>query len=183
MNRDFQIRFAAGFLALLTIAAVTLAWINFRKAAQFVAPYDGVSWVERGGNVVADRVASNGPGARAGVETGDRLVAVEGRPVSRVDQVTRQMYQRGAWFSISYSLVRGAIPLEVKPILGVYHRASDDWLRTIALVYLGIGLYVLFRRWTAPGSSHFYLFCLVSFVSHSFHFTGKLNSFDWTIYW
>ena len=59
MNRDFQIRFAAGFLALLTIAAVTLAWINFRKAAQFVAPYDGVSWVERGGNVVADRVASN----------------------------------------------------------------------------------------------------------------------------
>ncbi|PYV69355.1 MAG: histidine kinase, partial [Acidobacteria bacterium] len=183
MNRDFQIRFAAGFLALLTIAAVTLAWINFRKAAQFVAPYDGVSWVERGGNVVADRVASNGPGARAGVETGDRLVAVEGRPVSRVDQVTRQMYQRGAWFSISYSLVRGAIPLEVKPILGVYHRASDDWLRTIAVVYLGIGLYVLFRRWTAPGSSHFYLFCLVSFVSHSFHFTGKLNSFDWTIYW
>src|SRR5437588_5068711 len=137
MKRDFQIRFAAGFLALLTIAAVTLAWINFRKAAQFVAPYDGVSWVERGGNVVADRVASNGPGARAGVETGDRLVAVEGRPVSRVDQVTRQMYQRGAWFSISYSLVRGAIPLEVKPILGVYHRASDDWLRTIAVVYLG----------------------------------------------
>jgi two-component system, NtrC family, sensor kinase len=183
MNRDFQIRFAAGFLALLTIAAVTLAWINFRKAAQFVAPYDGISWVERGGSVVADRVASNGPGARAGVEGGDRLVAVEGRPVSRVDQVTRQMYQRGAWFSITYSLVRGAIPLEVKPILSVYHRASDDWLRTIALVYLGIGLYVLFRRWTAPGSSHFYLFCLVSFVSHSFHFTGKLNSFDWTIYW
>src|SRR5439155_17846724 len=84
-------------------------------------------------------------------------VEVEGHPVSRVDQVTRQMYQRGAWFSITYSLLRGSIPLEVKPILGVYHRASDDWLRTIALIYLGIGLYVLFRRWTAPGSSHFYL--------------------------
>src|SRR5262249_55525222 len=33
------------------------------------------------------------------------------------------------------------------------------------------------------GSTHFYIFCLVSFVFHSFHFSGKLNSFDWTIYW
>src|SRR5581483_5551883 len=51
------------------------------------------------------------------------------------------------------------------------------------LVYLGIGLYVLLRRWTAPKATHFYLFCLVSFVFYSFHFTGKLNQFDWTIYW
>src|SRR5262249_37329302 len=99
MNREYQIRFAAGFLALLTAACVTLAWINFRKSAQFVAPYDGVTWVERDGGVVADQVVPNGPGARAGIESGDRLVAVEGGPVTRVDQVTRRMYQRGALFS------------------------------------------------------------------------------------
>src|SRR5258708_12549590 len=46
-----------------------------------------------------------------------------------------------------------------------------------------MGFYVLFRRWTAPGSTRFYIFRLVSFVFHSFHFTGRLNSFDWTIYW
>jgi len=183
MKRDYQIRFAAGFLALLTVASVTLAWINFRKGTQFVAPYDGVSWVERDGGIAADRVEANGPGARAGIEAGDRLVEVEGQPVSRVAELTRHMYQRGAWFDITYSLVRGSTPVEAKPILSVYHRASDDWLRLIALVYLGIGLYVLFRRWTAPGSTHFYIFCLVSFVFHSFHFTTKLNAFDWTIYW
>src|SRR5947208_8015478 len=93
------------------------------------------------------------------------------------------MYQRGAWFDITYSLVRGSTPVEAKPILSVYHRASDDWLRLIALIYLGIGLYVLLRRWTAPGSTHFYIFCLVSFVFYSFHYTGKLNEFDWTVYW
>src|SRR5262249_29875213 len=75
------------------------------------------------------------------------------------------------------------IPFDAKPILGVYRRASNDWLRAIGVLYLGIGLYVLFRRWTAPGSTHFYVFCLASFVFNSFHFTGKLNSFDWTIYW
>ena len=70
MKRDYQIRFAAGFLALLTVASVTLAWINFRKGTQFVAPYDGVSWVERDGGIAADRVEANGPGARAGIEAG-----------------------------------------------------------------------------------------------------------------
>ena len=53
----------------------------------------------------------------------------------------------------------------------------------IALIYLGIGLYVLLRRWTAVGSTHFYIFCLVSFIFYSFKYTGKFNDFDWTIYW
>src|SRR5207249_4239259 len=56
-------------------------------------------------------------------------------------------------------------------------------LRVIALIYLGIGFYVLFRRWTAPRSTHFYLFCLVSFIFYSFHFTGKFNLFDVIVYW
>ena len=41
----------------------------------------------------------------------------------------------------------------------------------------------MLRRWTAPGSTHFYIFCLVSFIAYSFKYTGKLNDFDWTIYW
>jgi PAS domain S-box-containing protein len=44
-------------------------------------------------------------------------------------------------------------------------------------------MYVLLRRWTAPKSTHFYVFCLVSFIFYSFHYTGKLNDFDWIIYW
>jgi PAS domain S-box-containing protein len=56
-------------------------------------------------------------------------------------------------------------------------------LRVIALIYLGIGLYVLLRRWTAPKSTHFYLLCLVSFIFYSFHYTGKLNQFDQIIEW
>jgi hypothetical protein len=59
----------------------------------------------------------------------------------------------------------------------------NDWLRLIALIYLGIGLYVLLRRWTAVGSTHFYIFCLVSFAFYSLHYTGKFNSFDWSVLW
>src|SRR5438552_19077094 len=98
MMREYQIRFAAGFLALLTVASVTLAWINFRKGTQFVAPYDGVSWVERDGGIAADRVEANGPGARAGIEAGDRLVEVEGQPVSRSEErrVGKECRDRGS---------------------------------------------------------------------------------------
>ncbi len=183
MNRDFQIRFTAVFLALLTAAAITLAGINFRKESQFVAPYDGIRWVEQGQNLVADQVAANSPGTRAGIKPGDRLVAVDGHPVSRTSAVTQQLYNDRAWSKVTYSLVRGSVPLDTALILLPAQRNSNDWLRLVAMVYLGIGLYVLFRRWTAPGSTHFYIFCLVSFVFHAFHFSGKLNPFDWTIYW
>jgi PAS domain S-box-containing protein len=59
----------------------------------------------------------------------------------------------------------------------------NSGLRLIALIYLGIGLYVLLRRWTAPRSTHFYLFCLSSFIFYAFHYTGKLNQFDEIVYW
>ena len=56
-------------------------------------------------------------------------------------------------------------------------------MRLIAMAYLCMGIYVLFRRWTAPKSTHFYVFCLVSFVLYSFRYTGELDTFDWVIYW
>src|SRR5207249_4092134 len=78
---------------------------------------------------------------------------------------------------------RNGVQLEVPVIIGPADRSFWSGLRLIALAYLGIGIYVLFRRWTAPKSTHFYIFCLVSAVSYAFHYTGKLNLFDWIIFW
>ena len=66
--------------------------------------------------------------------------------------------------------------LDSSVILAPADKSLDSWLRFIALIYLGIGFYVLLRRWTAPGSTHFYIFCLVSFIFYSFNYTGKLNA-------
>src|SRR5215831_2488737 len=106
MNREFQTRFIAGFLFLWTTIAIILAWINFRKESQFVPPYDGVWWLERNGNLIADRVDSNGPGARAGVKPGDRLLSVDGRPVSTAAAVNSQLYHDGVWTKATYGLLR-----------------------------------------------------------------------------
>src|SRR5207249_4711124 len=81
------------------------------------------------------------------------------------------------------SLWRQSVPLDSTVILIPAERSLNDWLGMIGVVYLGIGLYVLLRRWTTPSSLLFYIFWLVSFALYSFHYTGKLNQFDWTIYW
>ncbi len=183
MNRDFQVRFTAVLLALLTAAAITLAWINFQKEQSFQIPNDGISWVERGGKLLADRVEPEGPGARAGVKNGDQLVAVDKTGVARVSELARQQYRDGVYSRATYSLVRNSIPVDTQIVLVPADRSLYNALRLIGLVYLGIGLYILMRRWTARKSTHFYLFCLVSFIFYCFHYTGKLNQFDWTIFW
>ena len=183
MNRDFQIRFTAVLLALLTVAAAYLAWVNFQKEREFAVPSDGVFWMEHGGALVADRVEAMGPGDKSGIRPGDRLTAVNRHSVSDMAGLTREMYRSGAWSKTTYSVVRNSVPLDAVVILIPSDKSLYDWLRFIALIYLGIGIYVLLRRWTAPGSTHFYVFCLVSFIFYAFHYTGKFNGFDWVIFW
>jgi len=183
MNKDFQIRFTAGLLFLLTVAACVFAWINFQKEHEFQIPSDGVWWVERGGCLVADRVEPNGPGDKAGIREGDQLSTVNGREVKAASGLQRQIYGIGVWSKATYSVVRRSVAVDSVVILVPADRSLSDWLRLIALIYLGIGIYVLLRRWTAPSATHFYVFCLVSFILYSFHYTGKLNEFDLIILW
>jgi two-component system NtrC family sensor kinase len=183
MASDLKTRFFAVFLALLSVAAIVFAWINFQKEREFASPTDGVWWVEDGGNLRAARVEADGPGEKAGIKPGDHLTAVSGQKVTDVAALERQLYYAGVYSKTTYSLTRQGVNLEAPLILVPADRTLYGGLRLIALVYLGIGIYVLLRRWTAPKSAHFYLFCLVSFIFYSFHYTGKLNDFDWIIYW
>jgi two-component system, NtrC family, sensor kinase len=183
MKTESQSRFAAVALAVLTIAAAIFAIINYQKERVLQTPTDGVWWVEHQSWLRAERVDPGGPGDKAGIKVGDELTAVNTQTVNTVAALERQIYRTGIWKDSTYSLVRGEVPVDVKVILEPADKSVNTGLRLIALIYLGIGLYVLLRRWTAPKSMHFYVFCLVSFVFYSFKYTGKLNGFDEIIYW
>jgi PAS domain S-box-containing protein len=183
MNREFQARFTVIVIGIVTFAAVVFAGFNYKLEHQSAIPDDGVWWMEKSRSVVADRLDPNGPAALAGVRNGDSLVSINNHPVSSSAAIERQLYDSGVYSKATYSLLRGTVPLDVQVVLVPAERSMNDWLRLIALIYLGIGLYVLLRRWTAVGSLHFYIFCLVSFVFYSLHFTGKLNTFDWMVFW
>jgi two-component system, NtrC family, sensor kinase len=183
MNRESQARFIAVLFFLLTVAAVIFAGFNFQRERQSFSPDDGINWLEHNGRLVADRVEPGSPGEKGGIKSGDRLVSINDQEVSNTPGLERQLYRTGVWSKATYSILRDGVSLEASVILAPADRSLFNWLRLIALIYLGIGIYVLLRRWTAPGSTHFYLFCLVSFVAYAFHYVGKLNDFDWTIYW
>jgi PAS domain S-box-containing protein len=188
MRKDSLIRFSAIALALLTATTVVFAVINWQKEQEYTTPTDGVWWKEQSGALEAKAVMPNGPGEKAGIKVGDRLLRVNGLPadktIKNIVEFEKYLYRSGIYSKATYLLNRQGVNVEVGWVIPV---PADNSMklgqRLIALIYLGIGLYVLFRRWTAPKSTHFYLFCLVSFVLYSFHYTGKLNAFDQTIYW
>ncbi len=183
MKRELTVRFTAVLLAVLTVAAVFFAWVNLQKEQSFAVPYDGVWWMEREGSLRAERVDPNGPGENAGVKEGDVLLTVNAQEVASVAGVNMRLYRTGVWSKATYGLSRQGVPLEVSVILAPADKSLNTGLRLIALIYLGIGLFVLLRRWTAPKATHFYIFCLVSFVLYSFKYVGNWSLFDQSIYW
>jgi two-component system, NtrC family, sensor kinase len=192
MKNAAQTRILAIALALATLAGCVLAAMNFQRESGFDVPTDGIWWIEAPGGLRAERVPPNSPGQRAGVREGDILVGINDRPTDRLAPFVRETFRSGIWAHATYSILRptahtsdlkNAAKFDVQVILEPKDRSINQGLRFIALVYLCIGIYVLFRRWTAPKSTHFYVFCLVSFVLYSFNYTTEFDTFDWIIYW
>jgi two-component system NtrC family sensor kinase len=185
MNNNLRLRLGAVVLALLTLAAVIFAVLNFQQRAQFVTPDDGVTWVDSSQGPVAAQIAANSPADKAGIKTGDVAQSVEGVTVQRAIDIRKVVWHLGTWAEVRYQVARDGEPLTI-PLVTVpsQNRSSiEDYLRITGLLYLFIGLFIFARRWNAPRAVHFYFFCLVSFIFYSFHYSGKLNSFDQIIYW
>lgn len=184
MERSLQTRITVLLLAFFTVAAGVFAAFNFVQENNYPLPTDGVWWTEASGGLQAQRILSNSPAEHAGIKTGDLLIQANDHTVPRYASLVRQMLFTGSYGTIHYTLIRSGVKLpEVPLILAPVDRSNNQGFRLIALVYLGIGLYVLFRRWTAQHATHFYIFCLASFVLYAFKYTGKLNALDEVIFW
>ena len=191
MRNAFQTRVLVVALAIATLGVCVLAAFNFSDELSAKFPTDGVVWVETQGGLRADRVPEDSPGGKDGIRTGDILESINGTPTKRLADQMRAIYQATPWTTATYMIARpmpgsntaisSHFPVQV--YLEDEDRSLAQGSRLIALVYLLIGLYVLFRRWTAPKSLHFFLFCLVSFVLYAFRATGEPGVFDRVIYW
>jgi PAS domain S-box-containing protein len=191
METSLLNRVQATLLALATAALFVLAVLNLLEQRQFPQPDDGVWWGEAAGGLQAQKVLPNKPGQRAGIQVGDLLTGVSESPtgavtpVARVADLERALYATCSYCQVYYTITRDGIPLEtpVKVIPEPLDRSLEFGLRMIGLIYLVIGFYVLFRRWGAPRSKHFYLFCLVSFALYALKYTTKLDTLDWAVFW
>src|SRR5580704_4000570 len=188
MTHDSQIvgaRVGAIVLVLLTIGAIVFGVINFQQRLSFDVPDDGVSWWDSGQGLTTKYVAPNSPAERAGLKSGDVLVSIDGQPLTRAIDVSKRLWGLGIWSQARYEIRRQNRTFDTSVITAPAPKpiSIENYLRVVGLLYLLIGLYVFARRWSASRAVHFYTFCLASFVLFSFHYTGKLNSFDWEVYW
>jgi two-component system NtrC family sensor kinase len=185
MRQNLRVSLGAVVLALATLAAVIFALINFDQRSRFEVVYDGVAWLDTEHGIQASQVAPNSPATRAGIRPGDFLLTFNGATVTRAAEVPRRLDRAGLWSQVRYKLSRGGEEFET-PLLtapAIKPLATENYLRVVGLLYLFIGLFIFIRRWNAPRAVHFYVFCLVSFILWSFHFSGKLDTFDWEVYW
>ena len=184
-------RLGAVTLALLTLAAIVFAVLNFQQSSRVALPDDGVTWMDGPGGVVAWYVSPDSPAAKAGIQPGDFVESIRGLKIRRGTDVARVLWRAGPWTEIPYEIRRAGQSFTVPLVAVARDNPSSfaNYLRVTALLYLFIGLFIFVRRWNAPRAVHFYIFCLVSFILYSFHYTGKTDAlghwsaFDQEIYW
>jgi len=177
-------RVGAVVLAIATMAAIVFALLNFDQRARFESPDDGISWRDTTRGVEALQVSANSPGQKAGVRVGDQLVEINATPVASALQVTKKLWRAGLWTQVRYKLSRNGEEFETPLVTAPAEKPEsiENYLRFAGLLYLFIGFFILWKRWNAPRAIHFYVFCLVSFIFCSFHYSGKLDPFDYEVY-
>ena len=96
-------------------------------------------------------------------------------PIHRATDVTRMLWRAGPGRKSATRSGATASRFEVPLVTAPQENPSsiENYLRVTALLYLFIGLFIFVRRWNAPRAIHFYVFCLVSFILYSFHYSGK----------
>lgn len=170
--------------------------LNFiQRWQQNAPPTDGVVWAQTRNGILAESVDPASAAARAGILTGDRLISIslDERQFDEVDQNWKvQIYleQAGTGGHLVYLIERPSYPEETRyyyadlynlePI--VTWKSRDFYLNAVGLVYLLVGLFVLFKQGVrAPYVTHFVTLCLAAFVFHFFKPTRAFEDIDLAI--
>jgi PAS domain S-box-containing protein len=185
MKESLRVSVGAVVLALATLAAVIFAWLNFVQRSSYDLVDDGVAWTDNASGIEAWKVTPNSPAAAAGIRPGDQLIAIDDVSVPNEKHVAQRLFRAGLWTQLRYKLSRNGEEFETRLITAPAQKplTVENYERVVGLLYLFIGLFIFIRRWNAPRAVHFYVFCLVSFVLYSFHYSGKLDIFDLEVYW
>jgi two-component system, NtrC family, sensor kinase len=186
--KELKGQIIGALFVILTVASLIAGFTNFRQQFAYKLPTDGVTWVDRKTPegkkyIVALDVQKGSSAERAGIHRWEVLDRIGGVKLDTALDIPRLLFGK-AWLTVEYTVFQNHV--EVKKRVQVEERGPDlvlYYLSAVGLAYLGIGLFVYFRRESAPKARLFFLLCLCSFIYCCFHYTGKLNAFDKVIYW
>jgi PAS domain S-box-containing protein len=172
--------------AAVVAALLALAAANIAVRSSWTEMEDGVFWALDGDQVVARAIAADSPGARAGLKAGDVLLAINGRPIDAVDQVTGTLHASRRADALRYTLLRlqsqEMITVAVSDIpsgsLPLYYA-----LTAVGIFTLLVGASVRLRKPDNQATLHFFWLCVAFFGVLSLSYSGRLDTLDKTFYW
>lgn len=172
---------------IVAAALLCLAVVNVGLRRSFEGEVeDGVLWASDGSEVVASAVAEDGPGARAGVRVGDRLLAIDDRPVASITDVTARLHAVSRGDQLGYQVLRldtrELLRIDVDPV-PQGNRALYYVLAVTGIFTLLVGTAVRLRRPQDPATLHFFWLTVAFFGVLAYSFSGRLDTLDWVFYW
>ncbi len=186
----------AWVLLIATAVLVAAGTLNFaQRLTHTPPPTDGIDWRQDPKGIIARMVAPGSTGDRAGILPGDRLFAVsfdDTRYEQIVSATDVQIYleEAGVGGHLHYRIERPSFPQETRfYIADLYNldaiqtwRARDLYINLVGLVYLLVGLFVLFKQaGRARFVLHFATLCLTAFVFHFYKPYGAYEDLDLAI--
>src|SRR6267154_1086970 len=170
--------------ALLFVAGVINFW---QRSHNQGPPTDGVTWVDTSQGIIAKAIAPGSAAARARMTPGDRLLAIsmteqkceevtrgpKCEEVSGAEKIPLYLDQARVGGQIHYLIERPSYPPETRYYYADLDHltsvnsltARDLYLNLIGLVFLFIGLFVIFRQGgRAPFVLHFAALSIAAFV-------------------
>jgi hypothetical protein len=186
--KDIKGQFFGALFVILTVAALVVSGFSIRQRTKYLVPTDGITWIDKKtpdgrSHVVALDVKSGSSGQRAGIHKWEVLDRIGNLKIRSAADVLEANSGK-AWQAQEYHVFQEDVP--VKKTVRIEEEGpglSYYYLLGVGFAYLGIGLFVYFRRESAPKARHFFLLCFTSFLYCTLHFTGKLNTFDKVVYW
>jgi two-component system NtrC family sensor kinase len=190
----------------ITASLVVIAVLNLRdRLSPKPIPYDGVEWVKTENGVQAKSVNPDSPLANA-VKKGDYVRAVyfldkyetiggvkrlDYEEVNSVETIDRYLDHQDVGHEARYAIEREDALLQSlyqieKPIYDIDFKVAAKpqhirlglYMAFIGVVYLVIGLFVLFKQRRATLTYHFFGWSLVSFVVYFYSSTNEFTDLD-----
>ena len=170
-------------VSLLAVGVVSvllcLAAANVLVRANWTEVEDGVLWSTQSHGLVAVAVDPRAAGAAAGVQQGDVLLSVDGRPVETSNEILEILHESRAGSQLTYTVLRQG----TQQLYELTLQPSPSSELPVYFVLVGVGVFALLIgasvRVRLPGNQatlHFFWLTVAFFGMFSFSYSGAARS-------